>query len=98
MPDKLKIYLPQQERTIETPGKITLLELLRHKQVFIATSCSGEARCGQCIVKILDGREQLHAPTIDEKEMLSREDFQSGMRLACQIWVECDLTIATDYW
>lgn len=94
----VKIKIPQLDIIIPTPGQVTLLELLRHKQVPIANSCSGEAVCGWCRVRILDGLDELDRPTADEQELIAKKKFPPGERLACQIWVESDLTIATDYW
>jgi len=95
---KIKIDIPKLDKTIETGGDVTLLELLRHNQVPVAHSCSGDAACGFCRVKIVGGLQNLHPPTEDEKLLIQRKKFPPDQRLACQIWVETDLTIDTDYW
>ncbi len=92
------ITLPRLNRTIETRGEITLLELLRAHDVPLANSCSGEAVCGWCKVRILKGLDTLHPPTQDERELRDKQAFLNEERLACQIWVQQDMEIDTDYW
>ena len=93
-----KIHLPKLKRSIETRGEITLLELLRAHDIPLANSCSGEAVCGWCKVRIVKGLSSLHAPTQDERELRQKQAFLPDERLACQIWVEQDMTIEVDYW
>lgn len=50
--------------------------------------------CGTCLVQIENGYETLKAPDSDEKEAL--EIYATGnmnARLACQIFLNCDLTL-----
>ena len=77
---------------------MTLLELLKFHQVPIGHSCSGEAVCGFCRIRILKGEKELHPRTEDERRIADKKNIPPNERLACQIWVECDLTIETDYW
>ncbi len=93
-----KISLPQLNRTIETGGDITLLELLRAHDIPLANSCSGEAVCGWCKVRIVNGLDTLHDPTRDEQELRQKQAFLPEERLACQIWVEQDMAIDVPYW
>ncbi|MGD9899601.1 MAG: 2Fe-2S iron-sulfur cluster-binding protein [Calditrichaceae bacterium] len=95
---KIVISLPKLKKEIKTAGDVTLLRLLRDHDIPVANSCSGEAICGWCKVKIVDGIKELHPPTTDENIFSAKKGLKAHERLACQIWVETDLTIDTDYW
>jgi uncharacterized 2Fe-2S/4Fe-4S cluster protein (DUF4445 family) len=57
----------------------------------IEAPCGGKGRCGQCRVRVVDGR--MNSPTASEKRLLSPEALADGMRLACQCIPETAVTI-----
>ncbi|MFH0728531.1 MAG: ASKHA domain-containing protein [Pseudomonadota bacterium] len=57
----------------------------------IEAPCGGKGRCGQCRVRVLDGRT--NSPTASEKRLLSPEALSGGMRLACQCVPETAVTV-----
>ena len=65
----------------------------------IASSCTGDAVCGRCTVRILDGETLVAPPDDDERAVLARVGAESGSRLACRLRTdEPGLVVGTDYW
>jgi len=65
-----------------TPGK-NLLELIRMvPSVDVDAPCGGKGTCGKCRIRILEG--EVSPVTDQERKYLSREDLDSGLRLACK--------------
>ena len=65
----------------------------------IASSCTGDAVCGRCTVRILDGDDLVDPPDDDERAVLERVGADGGVRLACRLRVgEPGLVVGTDYW
>ncbi|MEG0973006.1 MAG: 2Fe-2S iron-sulfur cluster-binding protein [Lachnospiraceae bacterium] len=65
---------------IKQTGK-SLLESLIAEDVFVENPCNGRGLCGKCKVRILEGR----CTPIQESEarLLTPEEIQLGIRLAC---------------
>lgn len=59
----------------------TVGELLIRSGVYIDQPCGGTGLCGKCTV-IIEG--VLSDPTSKEKKIFSKEELDSGLRLACQ--------------
>jgi ferredoxin len=63
------------------------LNVLGHAQIEeieLGSRCGGYGECGGDKVLILKGQEFLSPVTLDEKEHLTAEELQKGMRLGCQ--------------
>lgn len=58
----------------------TLFEIAEKGGVSVATRCRGEARCGCCLVEVLEGAENLNKIRIDERDHLPNKNY----RLACR--------------
>ncbi len=56
--------------------------------VHINAYCGGDGVCGKCRVKIIKGEVRT------EKSTLKQDDWDQGLRLACQTTVESDLVIS----
>ncbi len=93
-----KIILLPHNQLIITRGQATLLDILVANQVPIGHSCAGDAVCGWCKVRVVSGLETCTPPTGDEQYLRRTRKMADDERLACQIWVESDMTISTDYW
>jgi uncharacterized 2Fe-2S/4Fe-4S cluster protein (DUF4445 family) len=80
MVDKLPL---QNELTVEWsgPGRCTLLELLRAAGLAPESSCGSRGKCGKCRVRVISG--DCTVPGEDELAILSAEELDSGIRLAC---------------
>lgn len=75
-----------------------LMEKLLTSHIPVASSCNGDGICGKCKVKIIEGVENLTAPSDLEINTLERNQVETGSRLSCQLKLTHDLKIDTDYW
>ena len=73
--------------TYATEGE-RLLEVAQKSNVSIDAPCSGNASCGKCRVKLIDGE-------LDSKKTrhISEEEYAEGWRLACVSTVCSDVTV-----
>jgi uncharacterized 2Fe-2S/4Fe-4S cluster protein (DUF4445 family) len=71
--------------------KTDLLTAARALGVFVRTSCIGEGRCGECLVVIERGMENLTPIREDELGHVPRR----GVRLACRAKVKGDVVVRT---
>ena len=55
----------------------------------------GMGKCGKCACRVLAGAETLPAPNWKEERVLASR-LEEGLRLACQLWLEHDLTLTQD--
>ena len=51
--------------------------------VDLVAACGGLGSCGTCLVKIIEGETNPH--TSNEREYLSEDQINDGLRLACQV-------------
>ncbi len=73
-------------------------ELLRASQIdaslpFRFGCCKGE--CGMCIIRVIDGKNNLSKPTKQEQATLAQKSYDPSCRLACQCAILGDMTIET---
>ena len=73
--------------------RTTVLQAARELGVDINAVCGGAGSCGKCIVKIVQGVENLGDPTTDEVDLLGCESLGEGFRLACRSEVEGDAVV-----
>ena len=65
-----------------------LLEVARQTNVAIDAPCGGNASCGKCKVKLVEG--ELHSP---KTRHISDEEYQGGWRLACVSKITGDVAV-----
>ncbi len=85
------IHIQPTDKYIETKtiGE-QLLEVLNRANISIESTCGGRGSCTNCRIVVKKGT----APIGEiEREQLSQEELDSGMRLACQLEVVDDLDI-----
>lgn len=58
----------------------TLLTLCRENHIYLDALCAGNGACGKCRVQFLKGAPK---PTEKERRILTTEEQQKGIRLAC---------------
>lgn len=73
--------------------KITMLHAARALGVDINSICGGAGSCGKCIVKIVQGMENLGDPTLEEADLLGGDRLSEGYRLACRSEIRGDVVI-----
>lgn len=69
----------------------TLSEIASRAAVTISADCAGQGTCGKCKVKIISGDAGL--PDDTERNLLTKEELDDGIRLACRVKVQNDMTI-----
>jgi len=69
----------------------TLLETLNHQGILIPSACGGKGICGACKVQVLSGGGSI-LPV--EEDLINKKQARQGTRLACQLKVKYDLSIA----
>lgn len=74
------------------------VELLRASQIdpslpFRFGCCKGE--CGKCVIRVINGKDNLSKPTKEEQATLTRKYNDSSCRLACQCAILGDVMIET---
>ena len=83
-------YVNSDKEVYFEKGKTLLSALLDDGQQ-MDTPCNGKGKCGKCRVKIVEG--VLPEPTEAELKLLSKEDLAAGIRLACMVYPEGDITV-----
>jgi len=74
-------------------GQDNLLEGLKKCGVYIKSSCGGHATCGDCVVKVQTGIENLTPQEFAELKLLGNVFHITKERLSCQTKVLGDCTI-----
>ena len=72
------------------PG-ISVRRILEETGIWIRSGCRGNGACGLCRVKIESGTVNGLRP--NERVLLSRDDLEHNIRLACQLIPGNDLSI-----
>jgi len=87
------ITVKNTDDRVETDLVTSLLVALQRQQVPIDTVCGGKARCGRCVVRILNGSEFLTKKRPAEILRLDTLKAEKTMRLACQTYTRGDIEI-----
>jgi len=69
-----------------------LLEVLRKRKVPIDAVCNGKGTCGRCKVRFINAVPEA---SVEERKLLSSDEIDLGLRLACYHGVEIDTEIET---
>ena len=82
-----------QEHTVIpfTKGQYLLKILNTTKEHRVRTGCPGNGSCGLCLVRIIEGKPS--PPDENEQLQLSEQQLASGVRLACQVICETDMSV-----
>ncbi len=81
----MKVKVINKNNTYSIKDEESLLDVLRREKVSIRSSCGGYASCGDCVVKVREGSENLEKPNFDEKKLLGNVFHITKERLACQM-------------
>ncbi len=68
-----------------------LIDLLNNAGYELESSCAGNGTCGKCRVRIFSG--ECLSPIHEEMDLLSAQDFEQGIRLACHCRVRGDVSL-----
>jgi len=82
-------FLPKGRRTaVEHGGSV--FEGGKAAGEYIPSTCGGKGTCGRCRVRV-EGETRL--PTYIERHFIAPSDLAAGVRLACRLRVERDITV-----
>lgn len=92
--------MPNYKLTVRPSGEVlevrddqNVLEVLQEKNIYIKSSCGGNANCADCKVKIVSGEDNLSPPTFPELKLLGNVFHLTKERLACQLHLVGNVTI-----
>ena len=86
-------FISNDSKRVEAPGDSNLLRVSLREKGGIPFKCGG-GLCGTCKCTIESGRESLAALTPKERKLLTQEQIDAGMRLACQTFVKGDISVS----
>ena len=87
-----KVTITTDELEIEVKDGYQLIDMCEEHDTSILFGCRDGA-CGACMVKVLDGSENLSPMENDEKDFLETMAAEENERLACQCKVSGDVTL-----
>ena len=67
-----------------------LLQFLREHHVALEAACNGKGVCGKCRVRIRKGNAPV---TESDRRFFTEQELAAGIRLACEVRVQDDLTV-----
>ncbi len=76
---------------VRVPAGVPLLTALRDLGVFVPSACGGRGACGLCKLRVERGAPA--ALTESERRHLTAADQRDGLRLACQVPANADLSV-----
>jgi len=81
------------KKIFKVDGEKSLLSTLADEKIFIPSACGGKAICGLCKVKVLEGAGGTEGVLPTETSLLTEDEINGNMRLACQVKICNDLKI-----
>jgi len=79
--------------TAECDRETALLAASTKANVPLPHRCGGHARCGTCLVTVLEGADQLSEMGAAETRVLLALKAMPDQRLACQTWARGDVSV-----
>src|SRR5690242_13193410 len=86
-------FITNSDKTVEAPENSNLLRVSLREQGGIPFKCGG-GLCGTCRCRIESGLENTDAIKPKERKHLTDEDFRLGYRMACQTFVNGDVSVS----
>jgi adenylate cyclase len=80
-------------RLVRCANGISILEASMLNNIPHASVCGGRGRCSTCRVRIVEGEDNLPAPSAEETRVLERVGAPPRVRLACQAIPTGDISI-----
>lgn len=85
-------FVSNGDKVVEAPANSNLLRVSLREKGGIPFKCGG-GLCGTCKCKIVQGLEHTDAIKAKERKHFTEEDFAQGHRLACQTFVNGDVSV-----
>jgi 2Fe-2S ferredoxin len=86
------------DKSADAKANETLLDAARRAGAPLGNSCGGIGICARCRVRVVEGSENLSAPTSVEIRVSQQRGLATEERLACQAVVLGDCVVTTTYW
>ena len=86
-------FITNNGKTADAPDNSNLLRVSLREQGGIPFKCGG-GLCGTCRCKIESGIENTDAIKPKERKHLTEEDLRLGYRMACQTFVNGDISVS----
>ena len=86
-------FITNNGKTAEAPENSNLLRVSLREQGGIPFKCGG-GLCGTCRCKIESGLENTDAIKPKERKHLTEEEFRQGHRMACQTFLNGDVSVS----
>jgi ferredoxin len=86
-------FITNSGKTVEAPENSNLLRVSLREQGGIPFKCGG-GLCGTCRCKIESGIENTDAIKPKERKHLTEADFAGGHRMACQTFLNGDVSVS----
>jgi len=86
-------FITNSGKTVEAPENSNLLRVSLREQGGIPFKCGG-GLCGTCRCRIESGLENTDAIKPKERKHLTEEDFAKGHRMACQTFLNGDVSVS----
>jgi Na+-transporting NADH:ubiquinone oxidoreductase subunit F len=80
-----------KEKEFTVKGGASLLATLNSQKIFLPSACGGRGTCAYCKCRVLEGGGPV-LPT--EESLLTEEEIGEQFRLACQLKVKKDISLA----
>lgn len=87
----INIHKENELTSIKAAENTNLAELLKRHKIDLNTACNGQGTCGKCKVSLTP--EGPLPPMPEEITLLGMENIQKGMRLACFVYINCNMDI-----
>ncbi|MFM0198997.1 2Fe-2S iron-sulfur cluster-binding protein [Paraburkholderia fungorum] len=86
-------FLTNGGKTVQAPANSNLLRVSLREQGGIPFKCGG-GLCGTCKCRVEEGRE--NTDTVKQKELrhLNAQELEAGYRMACQTFVNGDVSVS----
>jgi uncharacterized 2Fe-2S/4Fe-4S cluster protein (DUF4445 family) len=91
MTQSIQVVFEPIGRRVRASQKETCLGAAQKAGIDLIAVCNGQGTCHQCLIRLIRG--ELNPPTGIEKQALSSQKIESGLRLACQSIPFSDVTI-----
>jgi adenylate cyclase len=80
-------------QVVRVPRGFSVLEASRTAGIPHASLCGGRARCSTCRVRVVASGGGVPPPSAGERVVLSRNNVQGAIRLACQLRPTADIAV-----
>lgn len=87
-----KVTITTDKKTLDVPLDYALIDMCEDHDTSILFGCRDGA-CGACMVRVLQGAENLSPMQDDERDFLETMAAEPNERLACQCKVKGDVTL-----